>query len=321
MATHHPSSSSSVRRSRTIDAAIGIEKSKVKRQKKSSSSKHSRIVHPDEVARVRNELEARRAKTLLEGTADSDDDDPDFPPIVLKENITFHQFIHWSDYEDDKSIGRIQLEYDSNEGKGKLVVYTLPHPVHGRTASEVVDMIKDSVENLTNRETARSIQDDRDVDCQVSGQGYKPECALIPRNLAVGGNVLPRIPGDTIAFANVIIEVEYTHLSLPRLKTKLQNWIGPTTSTQVAIGIKIMPKRRISGRRRMVGLLYKKGVAVHQEVEFGNDISPAALVVAQLTFNATSLFHGVPFPSGLVGQVITIPLAPLQGLVTTLIPS
>lgn len=84
-------------------------------------------------------------------------------------------------------------------------------------------MIKDFVENQTNLETNRSCKMDLDVDCQVSGQGYKPECALMTRNLSVGGNVLPRIPGDTNAFPNVVIEVEYTHLSLTKLKTNFQN--------------------------------------------------------------------------------------------------
>ena len=59
---------------------------------------------------------------------------------------------------------------------------------------------------------------------------------------------------------------------------------------------------------------------MHQEVEFGTNVSPAALAAAQLTFNAPNLFHGVPVPAGLVGQVINIPLAPLQALVVTLIP-
>eukprot|EP00475_Leptophrys_vorax_P038226 TRINITY_DN6700_c0_g1_i2.p1 TRINITY_DN6700_c0_g1~~TRINITY_DN6700_c0_g1_i2.p1 ORF type:complete len:125 (+),score=26.11 TRINITY_DN6700_c0_g1_i2:51-425(+) len=66
--------------------------------------KHKReVVQPDDVARVRSELEARLASMNVDEKADSDD--PDFPPIVVKENVTFDDFIRWSDYEDDKRIG------------------------------------------------------------------------------------------------------------------------------------------------------------------------------------------------------------------------
>jgi hypothetical protein len=249
-----------------------------------------------------------------------DEEDPEYLPIVLCENITFEQFIRWSDYEDDKSIGKVQFMCDSGESKGKLVVYTLTHSVHGRTASEIVDIIKDSVRESANHAISRSIGDGRDVDCLVSGQGYKPVSALLPKNLHVGGNVLARIPGDTNPFPNVVIEVEYTHFPLPKLKSKLENWIGPSTSVQVAIGIKIMQNRRIDGRRRMIGLVYERGVDTHQDVEFGTNVSQAELDAAQLTFNAASLFYGVPVPVSLIGQVITIPLAVLQDLVAQLIP-
>ncbi len=67
----------------------------------------------------------------------------------------------------------------------------------------------------------------------------------------------------------------------------------------------------------MVGIVYERGVAAHQEIQFGTDVSNA---VSQLTFNAQSLFHGVIVPVGLVGQLVTIPLAPLQALVASLIP-
>lgn len=66
--------------------------------------------------------------------------------------------------------------------------------------------------------------------------------------------------------------------------------------------------------------MHERGAAIYQEVEFGTDVSPSALAAAQLTFNAPGLFHGVPVPAGLVGQVITIPLAHLQALVVNLIP-
>jgi hypothetical protein len=74
-----------------------LEEPKLKRQMK--------IVDSGDIDRVRKELEARCAETLF----DNEEEDPEYPPIVVKENVTFVEFMHWSEYEDDKSIGRVEL--------------------------------------------------------------------------------------------------------------------------------------------------------------------------------------------------------------------
>jgi hypothetical protein len=111
---------------------------------------------------------------------------------VLKENVTFEHFIRWSDYEDDKSIGRVEFECTSGESMGNLVVYTMTHNAHGSIASRVVGRILNSIQEYTDQATSESIGDCLAVDCLVPDQGNKPTSSLMPKNLTIGGAVLPR---------------------------------------------------------------------------------------------------------------------------------
>ena len=88
-----------------------------------------KIVDSGDIDRVRKELEARCAETLFDNEKE---DDPEYPPIVVKENVTFLEFMHWSEYEDDKSIGRVEFECEAGKSTGQLVVYTLPGAVQAR---------------------------------------------------------------------------------------------------------------------------------------------------------------------------------------------
>ena len=103
------------------------------------------------------------------------------------------------------------------------------------------------------------------------------------------------------------------------MRAELDRWISAFTSVRVAIGIKIFGQRT-NGTRRMLALVYRRGVAnPDQEVEFGTTLPTAAGL--QLTIQVADLYHGTALPPGYaVGDTLAIDLAPLQGEILSSLP-
>jgi hypothetical protein len=103
------------------------------------------------------------------------EEEEDYDSIIVKQGVAFEQFIRWSDYEDDGSLGKVFFECDSENQKiGRLVVYTNPQQINGEISSEIADDVMDSIRELTDNSIARSISNALNVDCLVAGQGCKP---------------------------------------------------------------------------------------------------------------------------------------------------
>jgi hypothetical protein len=138
---------------------------------------------------------------------------------------------------------------------------------------------------------------------------------LTPRGLRIGGPILDDGMGDP--FPNLVVEIAFSE-ALTQLRRELAEWISVHTSVQIAVGIKIFPERH--GTRRMLALLYRRGVPnPDQSIEFGTDVGTAAGLALQIF--VSDLYFGIP-PADLppplqaailANEVVAVSLQELQG--------
>jgi hypothetical protein len=149
-----------------------------------------------------------------------------------------------------------------------------------------------------------------DSTCWTGDRGQEADASWTPEGLVIGGEVGEAAGG--CPFPNVVLEVAYKNESLASLRAKLNRWVGPETSVQVAIGIKI----NAVGSRH-VAILHQRDQDV-QVVEFGVDAPPPP--VTTLSFPLVAVYVGVDPPAALAGldnPQISIDLVALRTVIDT----
>ncbi|RLN59839.1 hypothetical protein BBJ28_00022599 [Nothophytophthora sp. Chile5] len=212
---------------------------------------------------------------------------------VVLESISRENFRRWLDDHEGKLR---HWEYEPvTAGSGRVIVYSFPSRVHERTAGKIMLAILKQVEEADNA-TALT---------ETFGMEYAPTIYIGDRDQEPNGSLTPDA-ADIDAFPNLIVEIAYSQL-WDDLVAKLERWIGPNTTVQIAIGVKVdRPNRRII-------LLQRDGQDVtHTDVDF------AVGEPAPVSFPLRALYYGVALPDALVGHEddpIWIGLAWLRGVI------
>lgn len=160
-------------------------------------------------------------------------------------------------------------------------------------AGEIVDSVREQVQRIGNDFTLiRSLESQASPRFHAGGRNQEPDQSLKPAGARAG------------TFPNLIVEIAYSNGSWDDFVAKLNRWMDPSATVQVAIGVKIFT----STRRRAI-LLRRNGPV--QEVEFGEDVENPET----LSFPLRCLYNGVMLPLSLAGHEddqITIDLVALR---------
>lgn len=215
------------------------------------------------------------------------DGEPSWGPVVVCECISSDDFVDWL----DKNEGVLRRwEYEPlSDTTGRVVIYCLPTLVHERPAGNIVDSVCEQVQRIGNDfDLIDTLESHASPRLHTGDRNQEPDQSLKPAGARAG------------TFPNLIVEIAYFNGSWD----ELNRWMDPSTTVQVAIGVKIFT----SIRRRAI-LLRRNGPA--QEVEFGEDVeSPEPL-----SFPLRCLYNGAMLPLALVGHEddpITIDLVALR---------
>ncbi|TYZ57026.1 hypothetical protein PybrP1_009779 [[Pythium] brassicae (nom. inval.)] len=250
-----------------------------------------------DVARVRAQLEERERDDRM------DDGEP--TPVVVCERVSRADFREWLDNHE----GKLRCwEYEPlSETHGRVVVWSLPNFTRENTKSEVSRLITTAVQRISG---------DIDVDETLS----YPDATRIDvgdRDQAADASIMP----EDAPYENdqsVVIEVSYRNEKWEDVIAKLERWLSPSTTVQVAIGVKIWPnkpRRTIIVLRRNPAFVGDEDAGVdrllRQELDFetANDAP-----LPEVGFPLRLLYHGVATPLQLQDHedvAITIDLARL----------
>ncbi|RLN77313.1 hypothetical protein BBJ28_00022724 [Nothophytophthora sp. Chile5] len=198
-------------------------------------------------------------------------------PKVVFESISREDFRRWLDDHEDELR---HWEYEPvTADSGRVIVYSFPSKVHESTAGGIMLDILKHVEDAGNStELMKTFR-----------MQYAPTINVGDRDQEPNGSLTPTA-ADIDAFPNLIVEIAHSQ-SWNNLVAKLERWMGPNTTVQVAIGVKVdRPNRRII-------LLQRDGQGVvRTEVDFAvGDPAP-------ISFPLRALYHGVALPDALVGH-------------------
>ncbi|EQC36858.1 hypothetical protein SDRG_05688 [Saprolegnia diclina VS20] len=229
---------------------------------------------------------------------DGDDADASWGPVVVCPVVSQAGFKRWLEAHDGV-LRRWTFEpFADDSGNGRLLVYSLPTFVHERTACRIGNYAKTRVMRIgNNMDLIETLEGAGNPTCYINGVGYEPDFTLTPVGLVVGGDVFAA--AGRSPFPNFVVEIALKNESLPRLNAKLHQWIGPATSVQVAIGVKIFASTRrlaIMHLRNMPTITREFGIARAQPPRRAPAAPPA------FGFPIHMLYHGVPLPAALVGH-------------------
>jgi hypothetical protein len=252
-------------------------------------AKQTRVhVDLDDVQRRLDERLAEYDRQCAEGDYEGEDG-PACEPVVVFHDISHEDFAAWLD-ENDGMLRRWEYEpFAETEGRGRVVIYSFASDVHEETASWLVQRIYDQILLMGNDiSLTRSLKAAASPTCRVGDRNQEPDMSLKPRGLPRG------------AFPTLIVEVSYKNLSWNLAVEKLERWMGPDTTVQVAIGIHIFPT---SSRRRCI--LMRRNPEFHR-------VGGERLIIQEddfhtgqqyrIAFPVSALYVGVNLPGALIGH-------------------
>ena len=190
------------------------------------------------------------------------------------------------------------VEYNN----GDVLIYEWPSHVHCAVAAEVIKQLTSAIGGHAN-----DISMVTDFRCAFDGFSCEPDAAFTadgkPR-LAPGALYAADNLGSP--FPNVILEVAYSE-ELEHVQTKARLWLGPLTTVQQVIVIKVGYEALPGGGRELLAFSYIRGAAANpvQSIEFSypaHQLAAAGAAGMQLHIPLPSLYAGVPgvAPVGLV---------------------
>jgi Uma2 family endonuclease len=189
---------------------------------------------------------------------------------------------------------------------GDVLIYEWPSTAHARVAGAILSELTASLGAL-----ARDFATSTDARCAFDGFSCEPDAALTPLDKPNPGAGAPfAADARGSAFPNFLVEVAFAE-TLPHAHQKAANWIGPLTTVQQVIVVKVGEEALANGGRTLVSYSYVRGAATNpvQTVDFSYPAHQLAGVGAagmQLHIPLAGLFFGAPggVPARLVDPVV-----------------
>ena len=195
------------------------------------------------------------------------------------------------------------VEYNN----GDVLIYEWATDVHSTVAAEVIKKLTSTVGGH-----ADDIRMATDFRCAFDGFSCEPDAAFTPfgkPRLAPGALYAANNLGSP--FPNVILEVAYSE-ELEHVQTKARLWLGPLTTVQQVIVIKVGYEALPGGGRELQAFSYIRGAANPvQSIDLSypaHQLAAAGTAGMQLHIPIRSLYAGVPggAPAGLAPQALDL---------------
>ncbi|RLN77131.1 hypothetical protein BBJ28_00021703, partial [Nothophytophthora sp. Chile5] len=244
-------------------------------------------------ARARAELSQRLRADADRGGEGHANEEPDYSPVVVFESICRQDFRRWLDQHEGE-LRRWHYEPLAADS-GRVVVYSSTIPLHARVGSGIViKVVRQIVEAGRSTDLIATVEMERAPRIDVGDRDQEPDGAVTPAAAEVN------------AFPTFVVEVAGFHESWTLLEERLERWMTPNTTVQVAIGVKY------DATNRRVLLLQRDGAKVTRNV-----VDFAVGQSEPVAFPLRALYYGVELPELLAGHEddpIQIDLAWLRGV-------
>jgi hypothetical protein len=190
---------------------------------------------------------------------------------------------------------------------GDVLIYEWPSTVHARVAGTIIAKIAASLGTH-----ADDFGMSTDARCVFDGFSYEPDAAMTPLGKLNPGAGAPfAADASGVAFPNVLVEVAFGE-TLLHAQRKAVDWVGPLTTVQQAIVIKISEEALVDGGRTLVACSYVRGEGAAnpvQTIDFSYpayQLAGAGVAGMQLHVPLAGLFFGVPggIPAGLADPIM-----------------
>lgn len=190
---------------------------------------------------------------------------------------------------------------------GEVLIYEWPSCVHSTVAGSFLTEIATFL-----GARARDFRAATGPRCGFDGFSFEPDAAFTPLakpNPGVGAPGAADADGN--AFPNLVLEVAFGE-TLPHAQTKAAAWLGPLTSVQQVIIIKIGKDALANGGRTLLAFSYLRGMAAAnlvQTIDFSypaNQLVGAGVAGMQLFVPLADLYFGDPggVPAGMAGPAV-----------------
>ena len=208
---------------------------------------------------------------------------------------------------DEMCAARDRWGYSVEYNNGDMLIYEWPSNVHSTVAAEVIKKLTGTVGGH-----ADDISMATDFRCAFDGLSLEPDAAVTPDGkprLAPGALYAADSLGSP--FPNVILEVAFRE-ELEHVQTKARLWLGPLTTVQEVIVIKVGYEALPEGGRELLAFCYIRGAANPvQSIDFSypaHQLAAVGTAGMQLHIPHPSLYAGVPggAPAGLAPQALDL---------------
>jgi hypothetical protein len=203
---------------------------------------------------------------------------------------------------------------------GRLIIIELTKSIHQEISLAIHTLISESLGGIS------YVSGYGSTDSLIGNMIKNPNGGVYPIDLRPDNINVLAATEDGDAFPNIVWEISCQNQDLIQ---DLLLWISPSTSVQVAIGIKILDQRSIDKTVRLTAYMYrknhyKKGILIPQipaqvQVEFGTDIPHEIVKNLTLSFSESDFYYGTSNISH-PNRMIDIPLIELQKIALRKLP-
>jgi hypothetical protein len=217
---------------------------------------------------------------------------------------------------------------------GTLIIIELIKAIHESISTEIYAILLESLGGRT------FLSGYGNTDTCIEGVIKNPDGGVYPKDLVPDNIHILAATADGDAFPNIVWEVAFQN-EQDSLIEELLLWISPSTSVQVAIGVKILDQRLLDKTVRMTAFMYRKKqpnqstppifVPYHKgsilipqfppeiRVDFGTDIPTAIVASLTISFPESDFYFGTSNLSD-PNRTIDIPLIELQSIALSKLP-
>ncbi|KAK1933859.1 hypothetical protein P3T76_011619 [Phytophthora citrophthora] len=218
-------------------------------------------------------------------------------PVILFSNTTRAAFQAWIETNDDDEFRFWDYE-PFNAKSGRVVLYFFPTAVQALAVSKIITKIRSELVRIGNdEELSETLLTLPSPTLRFGIHLRLPDGALEPRDAFFKG--LP----------NVVVHSAYTE-TWSHLEEKLRSYMTPTTTVQVAIGIKMFrSEKRIMIFRR-----------IDDDNFYEDEVDLTTTEPGCISISVEALYHGVAIPTALVGheaEEVKVDLKWLRNIIDT----